>query len=91
MMLTEFERQAARLLKSIIIAMEHPGCDKSDISALAARLKRMPNQNEAITPLVRACADAALLWSYFNSPDDERNLIDSATALLRALDANTRL
>lgn len=63
-MMSEYTQACARLLKLVMIALEHPQSDKSDLCMAAAALKRMPNQNEAFTPLARDCADKALLFGY---------------------------
>ncbi len=85
MMLPPFEREVARMMRLLMITLEHDCPDKSDIREIAGRLKRMPGEDDGFTRLAHITASRALRWAYFNGPGDEQNLFNAAYALLKEL------
>jgi hypothetical protein len=86
MILTDFDRDVARLVNLLMYTLETPCSDRSDITTMAARVKKAKGESETLTGLAHAVADQALLWGYYDSnPADEQKLIKATSRLLNLL------
>jgi hypothetical protein len=85
--MNDFERETARMLKLIMYALETPCSDRSDVTTVAARVKKMRSDDETFTKLVHDCCDMALLFGYFDDSqaDDRDNLVNATQAVLKVL------
>jgi hypothetical protein len=84
--LTPFEQETARLRKLVMMTLETPCEDKTDIIAISSRVKRMRGEDPAFTKLAHVTAARALRWAWFKEPGSEQNLMNAADALVKALD-----
>jgi hypothetical protein len=90
MILSEYQREVARLLKLLSYTIEQLEAgaiiaDRTDISAIASWVKRMPGEGDELSKLARQCASSALRWAYFNEASDEQNMIEATSSLLKAM------
>jgi hypothetical protein len=83
MLLSKYQREVTRFLKLVHSALDHPDADRSDITTVAARVKKLTDHEESFTRLVADCCDRALLWSYYRT--DDESFYDSTRAVLRRL------
>jgi hypothetical protein len=84
MLLDDFHRECARLLKLIHYSLNTPGTEKTDVLTAASGLSRMTSPDPAFTRVAHRCANACLLWGYYGTADDTQALYDSAYKLLKA-------
>jgi hypothetical protein len=85
--MTPYRAEVARFVRHLMISLEYPDADRSDIRELSSRLKRMPS-DDALASLVFIVASKALRWAVFDH--DHVNVINLTNALVKALKQDLR-